>query len=80
MDHESGGQVAGRGNDGLSYRAAALAVPDPAAVFQDGGPTGGMYGSIHAAPAEQGGIGCVDDGIYLYFGDIAFEDMYTVID
>jgi len=80
MDHISGGQVAGCGNDGLSNRAAALAVPDPAAFFQDRGATGGMYRSVHATAAQQGGIGRIDDGVYLYFGDIAFEDMYTVID
>jgi hypothetical protein len=80
MDHVTGGQVAGRGDDGLPYRAAALAVPDPAAVFQDGRSTSSMDRSVHATTAQQGSVGCVDDGIYLYFGDIAFEDMYTGID
>src|ERR1700733_7805017 len=29
-----------------------------------------MYGPIHAAPAEQGGVGRVDDGVHAELGDV----------
>jgi hypothetical protein len=72
MDDESGGQIITLGEFCRSGRTAA----QPAA-FLDKLRTGGTVdGTIDTAPAQQGRVGGIDDGIESKNGDVANDDAH----
>lgn len=67
VDDVPGGKPAGRGNDRLAGRAVAQAP----ALGHDVRAAGPVDGPVHAAPAAQGAVGSVDDGVQRHTGDIS---------
>jgi len=75
MDDPFGGKPAACGDDGLACCAAALFCPDGLAFGQDRRSACAMDGAVDAAPAEQGAVSRVDDGVGCHFRDVALEEL-----
>ena len=67
VDDVPAGQVIGGGQLGLSR----LTAVEGAALRQKPRPGGTVDSAVHAAAAQQGGVGGVDDGIGVGLGDVA---------
>ena len=71
MDHPPGGQTPAAGDARFPRRAAA----DLATLLQDLGAAGPVNRAIHAAPAQEAGIGGVHDGLGILLGDVALDEL-----
>lgn len=73
MDDKFCGEISSGCDDSFTHFAAALSIPDLLAFLKYCLSTSTMDGTIYTAAAEQGGIGRVDNGIHLDFGDITLQ-------
>ena len=71
VDNVIGGQVSCGGDDGFADVASALPGADVEAGVKDGRASGPVNSTVHPATAQKRCVGCVDDGIDFYFGDVA---------
>ena len=74
VDDVAGGQVETRRGLGVAGGAAA----ENSARGQQFRPGGAVDGAVHAAAAEQRGVGRVDDGIDVLTGEIALDQLDAV--
>lgn len=73
MDDKFCGEISGSCDDSFTHFAATLFVPDLLAILKDCLSTSAMDGAIYTTATEQGGIGRIDNGIHLDFGDITLQ-------
>ena len=71
VDHEPGGEPEPRGGLGVAERAPVQL----AAGIEEVGAGGPVDRPVDPAPAEQGGVGRVDDGVDVLRGDVAERDL-----
>lgn len=76
MDHPSGVEAAGCRCDRLPSRqtVGVYAVTKGSALGQDLRSATAVDGAIDAAPAKQGGVGRIDDGVDLLVGNVTFDE------
>lgn len=76
MDHLLARQVV-RGGD---FGAAGGAAVQCAAFAQEAAAGGGVDGAVDAAAAEEGFVGCVDDGVEGQGGDVGADEGDFVVE
>ncbi|BBM25040.1 hypothetical protein FJMB80055_25610 [Enterobacter hormaechei] len=75
MDHCFGREIARKRNNSMPRRALSLLLAHGFACFKELRARGPVNGTIHPAPTQEGGIGCVDDHVNVHRRDIAMNNV-----
>lgn len=78
VDNVLGGEVVSAGDDGLAGVAAVWILCDAFAHELRAG--GGVDGAVDTAPATEGGVCGVDDGVYGEGGEVCADEADAVVD
>jgi hypothetical protein len=72
VDDPPGGEAIPFADTGLTGGT----TPDLPRFLKEFRPCPLMDGSIHPTASQEGGVGCINNGIHLLFGNISFYDLH----